>query len=370
MANVRVVLICTVAIVAVVAALVLVSHRGLLGSNFDTRKDLELHDGLNSVINTSYVKEYNAFFSPCQTQNALLDYDHLQYIPWVLYKTGPLPYEHELMASRRKEWEDLSIKIEYFTDDAMHAFIANNFEPAVLRALDTLKPMAYKADLLRYCLLYKHGGIYSDLSQKFLVPLESLVDPHDELVLTMDRTVRKSSIQPVQINFMAARPGSALMLAAIDKIVHNVETRSYNSSDLDVTGPVMFGKLFAKMKCSARIDLYQSDGSTIVDARTGAPAISMYRPRPPSSAEDQKEVRLQGSLGSAPNLPDGRPAACAHRRSDPCRKKMGARHRKISSSEEASGVGDAHARVSGCFSVVHRKSHILKHPELDSRQEV
>uniref|UniRef100_A0A6C0KC94 Glycosyltransferase n=1 Tax=viral metagenome TaxID=1070528 RepID=A0A6C0KC94_9ZZZZ len=278
MANVRVVLICTVAIVAVVAALVLVSHRGLLGSNFDTRKDLELHDGLNSVINTSYVKEYNAFFSPCQTQNALLDYDHLQYIPWVLYKTGPLPYEHELMASRRKEWEDLSIKIEYFTDDAMHAFIANNFEPAVLRALDTLKPMAYKADLLRYCLLYKHGGIYSDLSQKFLVPLESLVDPHDELVLTMDRTVRKSSIQPVQINFMAARPGSALMLAAIDKIVHNVETRSYNSSDLDVTGPVMFGKLFAKMKCSARIDLYQSDGSTIVDARTGAPAISMYRP--------------------------------------------------------------------------------------------
>ena len=42
-------------------------------------------------------------------------------------------------------------------------FIKANFEADVLLAYDTLIPAAFKADLWRYCILYKKGGIYVDI---------------------------------------------------------------------------------------------------------------------------------------------------------------------------------------------------------------
>ena len=41
----------------------------------------------------------------------------------------------------------------------------------VLNAFDMLKPLAYKADLARYCLIYKLGGWYADISLKPVVGL-------------------------------------------------------------------------------------------------------------------------------------------------------------------------------------------------------
>ena len=42
-------------------------------------------------------------------------------------------------------------------------FISKYFNKDVLEAYDTLLPGAYKADLWRYCILYKMGGIYMDI---------------------------------------------------------------------------------------------------------------------------------------------------------------------------------------------------------------
>ena len=50
-------------------------------------------------------------------------------------------------------------------------FIRNHFETAVVDAFDRLVPLAYKADLLRYCLLYVRGGIYSDIGISHFFPI-------------------------------------------------------------------------------------------------------------------------------------------------------------------------------------------------------
>ena len=50
-----------------------------------------------------------------------------------------------------------------FSDSDCRLFISKNFEPVVLNAYDRLIPGAYKADLWRYCILYKYGGIYLDI---------------------------------------------------------------------------------------------------------------------------------------------------------------------------------------------------------------
>jgi len=49
-----------------------------------------------------------------------------------------------------------------FHDAACREFIAQEYPPDVLMAYDRLIPTAFKADLWRYCVLYKYGGVYLD----------------------------------------------------------------------------------------------------------------------------------------------------------------------------------------------------------------
>ena len=54
--------------------------------------------------------------------------------------------------------------IHYLFNDAdCRAFIMNEYPPDVLMAYDQLIPTAFKADLWRYCVLYKYGGVYLDV---------------------------------------------------------------------------------------------------------------------------------------------------------------------------------------------------------------
>ena len=53
--------------------------------------------------------------------------------------------------------------IHYLFNDAdCRQFIALEYPPDVLMAYDRLLPTAFKADLWRYCVLYKYGGVYLD----------------------------------------------------------------------------------------------------------------------------------------------------------------------------------------------------------------
>ena len=55
-----------------------------------------------------------------------------------------------------------------FDDDECRAFIAREYPDDVLSAYDRLIPTAFKADLWRYCVLYKYGGVYLDIKLGFL----------------------------------------------------------------------------------------------------------------------------------------------------------------------------------------------------------
>ena len=51
-----------------------------------------------------------------------------------------------------------------YEDEEIVDVIKENFAKDVIEAYTCLIPFAFKADLARYCLLYKYGGLYSDLS--------------------------------------------------------------------------------------------------------------------------------------------------------------------------------------------------------------
>jgi mannosyltransferase OCH1-like enzyme len=71
------------------------------------------------------------------------------------------PKMKKCVESVKKENPDFTY---YLMDDKdCRQFLIENFDKEIVWAYDSLIPGAYKADLWRYCILYKLGGIYMDI---------------------------------------------------------------------------------------------------------------------------------------------------------------------------------------------------------------
>ena len=211
-----------------------------------------------SFFSCLYIKAY--FIEPLVLQKPIL-YNKKDKIPAVLYKTGP---HHDPPPDIQKLFKKIKLdnpkyKIIYYNDQQARDFIKNNFSKDILNAYDNLIPGSYKADLFRYCILYKNGGIYGDLSQTYLVPLRQLVNRNNDiLVLIRDRLISsfpKIFKHGIQISFMAAQPKLPIFLRVIDKIVENVKTKNYGTNPVDVTGPCLFRRILDKEDIPYRIEL-------------------------------------------------------------------------------------------------------------------
>lgn len=198
-------------------------------------------------------------------------------IPPIIYKTGPKKYKNlprELINNFKEiELENPNYKIKYYDDDMCRSFIKKNFNEKILKTYDCLVPGSYKADLFRYCLLYVNGGIYGDLSQQYLVPMDKLVDREkDRLVLVSDEFDILCLKNGVQISFMAAVPRLSIFKDAINKVVYNVKHKKYGCSFLSPTGPNLFRKCLDKTRTKYRMELEQK-GSKLCNMKTGKPMI-------------------------------------------------------------------------------------------------
>ena len=121
--------------------------------------------------------------------NSLENLNNIRTIPLNIYQTWntlelpPKMKENvELLKQQNPEFT------HYLFDDKMCAnFIEKYFDKSVLYTYNKLKPGAYKADLFRYCILYKYGGIYLDIKYRcinefkliYLTNAEYFVRDHD-----------------------------------------------------------------------------------------------------------------------------------------------------------------------------------------------
>lgn len=99
-------------------------------------------------------------------------------------------------------------------DDAEgETFIQTYFTGPVLDTYRILKA-AHKADLLRYCLLYVHGGVYMDIKTDLIAPIRDLFTNPDYLY-----TIICCNYWTIFNGVIAARPRHPLFLELIRHIV-------------------------------------------------------------------------------------------------------------------------------------------------------
>lgn len=197
-------------------------------------------------------------------------------IPKIVFKTSPNDLDNlnsDIIFLFNKIIKDNpDFKIEYYDDNDARDFLKNNYDMDVLMAYDKLKPGAYKADLFRYCVLYKRGGIYSDISQMFKVPFDEIINfEEDNLVLVEDRPQVnftgpekwKKYDKAIQISFMATRPNNSIYLDSIKEIVKNCKENFYGWNPLSPTGPQLFYRMLEKYDGDYKVDIYMKNSNEL-----------------------------------------------------------------------------------------------------------
>jgi len=141
-----------------------------------------------------------------------------------------------------------NFKYYLYDDNDCYTFIQDNFDSEVLHAYESLIPGAFKADLWRYCILYKYGGVYLDIKY---IPMKSFkmiaLTEKEHFCLDIDNNGIYNAI-------MVCKAGNPILKKAIQQIVDNVHTKFYGSDRLEPTGPGLLSRYFSGNE-KRRIDM-------------------------------------------------------------------------------------------------------------------
>ena len=123
----------------------------------------------------------------------------------------------------------------YLYDDAeMTDFVHRNYPGEISAAFDMLAIGAARADLWRYLILYKYGGIYLDIDAEIVGKLDELIHPDDSAIITREQV--DGLFNQWILIFSKGHP---LLSDVINLCVRNIRKRSSNNI-LHLTGSTVF----------------------------------------------------------------------------------------------------------------------------------
>lgn len=177
------------------------------------------------------------------------------------FQTKNIPPEFEENVNRIKamnpDWHH-----QIYDDEDILAFLTEYCDPGILNYYNRINPKygAAKADLFRYLLLYKFGGVYLDIKSTINFPLDSILKSDDQYLLTqwknkpgekhegwgMSPYLKNVPGGEFQQWHVVASPGHPFLKAVIEKVLSNID--HYNpwvhgtggNGVLRVTGPIAY----------------------------------------------------------------------------------------------------------------------------------
>ena len=140
-------------------------------------------------------------------------------IPYKLFQTFKTKDISPALQAFVDTWKEKNPEYTYkFYDDDMCDQFMKEFDVRTWKAYRRIIPGAFKADLWRYCVLYKYGGVYADVDTMCLGKIDGFMSDTAEFVTPIDLDDKL-----LYNAFIASAPGSKILRACIDTIVHNVE---------------------------------------------------------------------------------------------------------------------------------------------------
>lgn len=159
-------------------------------------------------------------------------------IPKTIYQTwyttnipGPIQESIDQMKDQNPDY-----KYVLFDDDTMRDFIQTSYSKQILEIYDVLKVGAAKADLWRYLVLYKYGGIYLDIDSVWKGSFNSIISENDKAVIS-----RENNDDLFVQWCLMFEPGHPILRYAIEKACTNILFRSQDNI-VFLTGPIVYSE--------------------------------------------------------------------------------------------------------------------------------
>ena len=131
-----------------------------------------------------------------------------------------------------------------WTDADMDRFVRREY-PHFYAVYAGFERPIMKADVFRYLVLNKIGGLYLDLDYEFFRPFDL---NHDALVLPLNRSVATGDVADSLGNaIMASVPGHSFWSAVLDGLMHTPpQTKNYKEV-VDATGPQLLTRIYNRL---------------------------------------------------------------------------------------------------------------------------
>lgn len=132
----------------------------------------------------------------------------------------------------------MGIVVKDYTDEDVDRYVENFLAKEDFKAYMNLAPIALRSDIWRLCVLYREGGIYSDVHIKPLLCLKKIFDNDVDHVFVIDNA---SDTKRAYNAFMMAKPGSMLIWKALQRAMLHIREHIYPFNVLEITGPGVLG---------------------------------------------------------------------------------------------------------------------------------
>jgi len=120
-------------------------------------------------------------------------------------------------------------------------FIQDHFSKEVVDAYDAVIPHALKADLWRYCVIYKNGGVYLD-SKYYGINHFKLIYLTDKEYFCKDIPW---ALEGVYNAILICKPKNPILLKTIKTFVKHTKEKYYGSTECCI-GPLMLKQFFTE----------------------------------------------------------------------------------------------------------------------------
>lgn len=178
-----------------------------------------------------------------------------RYIPKKLFqliadKNKISPQFAKNIAKLRKKNPDFVYRL--YDDSEIPDYIQRYYGPEMLDYYNRINPKygAARADLFRYLLMYREGGVYLDIKSGSHFPLNRIILPDDEYILAhwdlpFNYQIIGNSRGEYQQWHIITRPGHPFLKAVINEVMRNIDNYDLTVgvgklAVLKVTGPIAY----------------------------------------------------------------------------------------------------------------------------------
>ena len=115
-----------------------------------------------------------------------------------------------------KNWANLNpdYSIEIFDDEECAQFLREEYGEIHCRVFNYIPDGPIKADFWRVCILFKRGGVYSDIDNEPLVPIDHFLEHEVDFLLCSSYWKREDYLY--NPNFLIAKKGNEVLKKCID----------------------------------------------------------------------------------------------------------------------------------------------------------